>query len=244
MASPLMLLIQNRTVMNANDAAYWTAIGTVALAFITFLAIIVTLYNTHLIQKQANIMNEQLKDSKRRDQLQAITQLRGRREEIEDMYMSNVQAMLECQRLKIILKKIMAAKIETPTLFADEQKVIEDEYYRKRDFSDKMIIEVTKSSEHLFESISLIQYLFVDKKEKVNEIIKNHHKLKDKLTETSLVLGKDLDKLEFLNKYQYDLLANPKTDEIEQEIYKWIVDNIIKKLNELLEEIEFENIKK
>jgi GTP1/Obg family GTP-binding protein len=79
----------------------------------------VTLYNTRLIQKQARILSEQLKESKRRDRLHEITQLRGRREEIEDMYMSNVQAMLECQRLKIILKKIKIAKINSSTLFAD-----------------------------------------------------------------------------------------------------------------------------
>lgn len=85
------------------------------------------------------------RQEKMRKQLQAITQLEGRKTELLDLHMSLIQKKLDCERFKIQRYRLRPDD-------AEEKQIINLEYSRAMEFADSRIVDVTKSvgllSEH------------------------------------------------------------------------------------------------
>lgn len=110
---------------------------------------------------------------KTRRQLQVITQLKGRKMEIKDLYMTLMQTTLNQVFTNVIRTNF------TPNR-NDEARVLNQENFRLRQLGDNLIVEVSKSTGRLIETLSAVQYLFpnvIEIDKKINNIIQMQQSL-------------------------------------------------------------------
>jgi hypothetical protein len=103
-------------------------------------AILVSLANIYLNCRQ----NRQ---ETKRSQLQIISQLEGRKNELLDLHMTLIQITLDCG-LHRALRSLYRPDDN------EEARVINDEYFRLRGLGDSLIVEISKSTARLSETLS------------------------------------------------------------------------------------------
>jgi hypothetical protein len=142
------------------------------------------------VSTMQNIENQRESLDKKLRMQKTCTQLEGAKNEILDLYMSLDQSQLECVRLGFIKANY--------TLDPGEFKMIDEEYFRKRSFSDNLIIDVAKSGADLIKILSSVSFYFRSElriDDIIKRIIQNHYDLKRKLEESEKKLRKSLNEL-------------------------------------------------
>lgn len=186
------------------------------------------------------INHRQNRRETRSKQLQIINQLMGRRSEILDILMSLIQTTLNTEFYGLLRTSYKANDTR-------EGKIIDDEYFRLRQFGDSLIVDASKSAARLNESLSAIQYFFPNIRninQRIRDISNNQNHLKDILHERTIQL-----KTDYIS--SLSSIANPNADQLMQvrdtlipqassDLFDWIIKNIIAPVDEISSDADFE----
>lgn len=218
--------------MEANTV---TAYSTAILCIVTAISVIFVAYQAFLIRKQSE-------QETKRKQLQAITQLEGRKTELLDLHMSLIQKKLDCERFKI-------QRYRWRPNAEDEKYIINLEYSREMEFADNRIVDVTKSFGLLVETLSAIQYLFGNVPEiesKIKNIIQNEYFFKniieERIKKFNIDVNIEMDKFittKVSGKQLQDLIDN-NINKATRELSSWIIINFINLIDSLSKELWLE----